>query len=83
MATLLQNVENHAERERDVKKEVNLSQTQEDEPALLIAELETKDSEMMFLKEEAVFPKLLKTSEVNKKSQVWYLDNGSSKHMTS
>lgn len=39
-------------KEKDVQKEVNLSQIQEDEPTLLIDEVGTMDSEMMFLKEE-------------------------------
>lgn len=41
-----------------MQKEVNLSQIQRDEPAVLIADVENAESGMILLKEEAVVPKL-------------------------
>ena len=61
---------------------MNLSQIQEDEPALLIAEVETTNIENMLLKEEKVVPKLRSNNEGQRESQVWYLDNSASNHMT-
>lgn len=63
---------------RDIHKEVNLAKSYEDEPALLMAEV----GDTMLLKEEAVVPKLRTNSEGQRESQVWYLDNGASNHMT-
>lgn len=39
---------------RDVHKEVNLSKTEEDEPALLITECENKETEIMLNEERVV-----------------------------
>ena len=69
-------------KEKDMQKEVNLSQIQKDEPALLIAEVGKAETNAMLLKEETVIPKLKKNIEREKESQVWYLDNGANNHMT-
>ncbi|XP_074352318.1 uncharacterized protein LOC141691479 [Apium graveolens] len=69
-------------RDKEPQKEVNLTQIQGDEPALLIAEIEEPMKEMMLLNEEMVVPKLTEKNEGRKDLQVWYLDNGASNHMT-
>lgn len=51
------------------KPEVNLTQVQNDEPVLLIAEKE-------------VGPKLSDNESEKLESNVWYLDNGASNHMS-
>lgn len=56
-------------RDKEQKPEVNLTQIQDDEPALLIAENE-------------VTPKLSVNGDETFESNVWYLDNGASNHMT-
>ncbi|XP_074337613.1 uncharacterized protein LOC141674807 [Apium graveolens] len=45
-------------RDREMGKEVNLSQIQGDEPALLVAEIENKEKVSMLVNEGNVFPKL-------------------------
>lgn len=60
---------------------MNLTQIQEDEPALLIVEVENTRVENMLLQEEMVVPKLRSHVEGQRESQVWYLDNGASNHM--
>ena len=64
-----------------MQKEINLSKTEEDEPALLFTECGSKETDMIMLSEEKVVPELKATYE-NRESQVWYLDNGASNHMT-
>lgn len=63
-------------RERD--NQVNLTRIQEDEPALLIAEKVGK----MLLKKEMITPQFRTETDGQRESQVWYLDNGASNHMT-
>lgn len=69
-------------REREGQREANLSQALEDEPSLLIAEVGETSAKSMLLKEESVTPKLQLNIKEKKESQVWYLDNGASNHMT-
>ncbi|KAL8089642.1 hypothetical protein AgCh_039213 [Apium graveolens] len=73
-------------RERNTSKEVNLSVIQGDEPALLIAEVgkieHMTGSELLLLNEKAMVPKLQADIGHQRESQVWYLDNGASNHMT-
>ncbi|KAI3498732.1 hypothetical protein L1887_09191 [Cichorium endivia] len=61
------------------KKEadVNLTQTQEDEPALLLTIGGEDVDEIVLLNEEKVFP-----AERANEKDTWYLDNGASNHMT-
>ncbi|KAL8112462.1 hypothetical protein AgCh_019968 [Apium graveolens] len=64
---------------RDVqqREEANLAQMQDDEPALLITE------KMLLVDEGRVTPKLDKTVTNNQTaSNVWYLDNRASNHMS-
>ncbi|XP_074378471.1 uncharacterized protein LOC141720009 [Apium graveolens] len=56
-------------RDRDQKPEVNLTQIQDDEPVLLIAEKE-------------VVLRLRNNESENFETNIWYLDNGASNHMT-
>lgn len=67
-------------REKDQQVEVNMSQTTDNEPALLMAEC---GQEKLFLNERNVSPGLIANGENSKGvSNVWYLDNGASNHMT-
>lgn len=67
-------------REGDAKSEANLTQIPDDEPALLVAECGVKPNNVVLLNEEAVIPKL--SHGENVQSNLWYLDNGASNHMT-
>ena len=69
-------------KEKEYKPEVNMTQAEEDEPALLLMECDDKKGGMVLLNEEKVDPVLSKRSEEKKMSQMWYLDNGASQHMT-
>ncbi|KAL8119266.1 hypothetical protein AgCh_016693 [Apium graveolens] len=69
-------------KEKEMSREVNLSQIQGDELALLVAEIDKNETKKMLLKEETVVPKLRASGEELRQSQVWYLDNGASNHMT-
>lgn len=69
-------------RTKEMRQEAQLSQTEDDEPALILAKHD-KDNEVILLNETGVVPKL--KSDVKQKgvgSNVWYLDNGASNHMT-
>ncbi|XP_074342749.1 uncharacterized protein LOC141680417 [Apium graveolens] len=73
-------------RPREVKQEsrqeAHLSQTEDDKPALLLAKHD-KGDEVVMLNEIGVTPKLnTGASETGEGSNVWYLDNGASNHMT-
>lgn len=69
-------------RERNQKQEANLVQINDDEPALLLSELDENKRQMVLLNEENVIPKLEASGDKKKFSQLWYLDNGASNHMT-
>ncbi|XP_074347159.1 uncharacterized protein LOC141685989 [Apium graveolens] len=67
-------------KDKEQRLESNLAQTYDDEPALLMVE---QEEGKVLLNEENVKPKLMPS--VNNKSggsNVWYLDNGASNHMT-
>lgn len=69
-------------RTRDVKQEALMAQTEDDEPALLLAK-HRKDNEEIMLNETNLVPKLATGEKVKEgASNVWYLDNGTSNHMT-
>lgn len=57
-----------------------MANLEDDEPALLLAKYEREDPEGTLLNENQVIP--LKLSKVQDESNVWYLDNGASSHMT-
>lgn len=67
---------------RDSKPEVNLSQVNDDEPALLLAECGDKEKQLVLLNEEKVIPNLVNQFEHKGDLNIWYLDNGASNHMT-
>lgn len=69
-------------RERNQRTEANLVQIKDDEPALLLTEFDEKKTEMVLLNEENVMPRLEGDKMEKKFSQLWYLDNGASNHMT-
>lgn len=72
-----------SKREKEHKEEVNIAQMQDDEPALLLTEKPEEDSTVMLINEEKVLPKLSQNSEGDQvSSNLWYLDNGASNHMT-
>ncbi|KAJ9551322.1 LOW QUALITY PROTEIN: hypothetical protein OSB04_015367 [Centaurea solstitialis] len=64
--------------------EANLTQTQEEEPALLLSvcgEKTEKNDTMVLLNEDKVFPS--RNEAKNEKGEdIWYLDTGASNHMT-
>lgn len=65
------------QREREQKEEVNLAQMQDDEPALLVTE------KVLLVDEGKIMPRLNQTSRDKQvDSNIWYLDNGASNHMS-
>lgn len=70
-------------RGKEVKEEANMMQILDDEPALLMAESSNDSGDSLLLNEERVSPKLSqKKDEKGAESNLWYLDNGASNHMT-
>lgn len=68
-------------RQREQKQEVNIASIEDDEPALLLAKHE--DVNKVLLNENEVSPKLMAIDrEKQRESNVWYLDNGASNHMS-
>ena len=68
-------------RDKEVNPEANLTQVTDEEPALLLAECHDPKETKLLLNEELVNPKL-KQMEKQTDSNIWYLDNGASNHMT-
>lgn len=69
---------------RKRKYEANLAQGHiDDEPALLIAVLHNSEpKDEIFLNEEKVNPIFKPDDKEQNRSKIWYLDNGTSNHMT-
>lgn len=61
---------------------MNLTQVQDEKPALLMLEHEGKMSDRLFLNEGELVPKLRKEINEAVETDWWYLDNGASNHMT-
>lgn len=63
--------------------EVNFAQTEDDEPSLLLAKHEDRTENKVLLTEKGVTPKLMPINQEKQgESNLWYLDNGASNHMT-
>ena len=70
------------DRDRNQTQEANLTQTsQDEEPTLLFTECKEKEGYVVLLNEESVNPSLISSGH-NDDSNLWYLDNGASNHMT-
>lgn len=70
-------------RGRDHKGELNMVQLPDDEPALLPTENMEGEEIALLVNEEKVTPKLnLSGNNRQESSNMWYLDNGASNHMT-
>lgn len=69
-------------RNRELKEEANMAKLEDDEPALLLAKCDTKRGETgtPYLCENQTNPSQMLKSQGE--SNVWYLDNGASSHMT-
>ncbi|KAM0039898.1 putative RNA-directed DNA polymerase [Helianthus debilis subsp. tardiflorus] len=63
------------------QEEVNLAQTQEEEPALLLT-VHGEDPPALVLLNEDKFVPRQQSSSISDNRNVWYLDNGASNHMT-
>lgn len=73
-----------ARRKKEQKNEVNLTQVECDEPTLLLAKCDDDKGEMILLNKEGMTPKLsVVGNDKSNESSIWYLDNGTSNHMTS
>lgn len=69
-------------REKESKPEANLALLQDDEPALLFIERNHEKGKALLLNEGKVAPKLSDNADKKGESNVWYLANGASNHMT-
>lgn len=70
-------------RMKEQKQEVNIAEIEDEEPALLLAKHDKTEESEMLLNEKTPMPKLLAAKEVKRgESNLWYLDNGASNHMT-
>ena len=71
-------------RTREQKHEANIVEIEDEEPALLLANHVKEEDNLMLLNEQKVAPKLVKEGAEEKRieSNLWYLDNGASNHMT-
>lgn len=68
-------------RDKEQKEEANMMQVPDDEPTLLLTERNEVEKNVMLINEAKVSPKINKgAGEVI--SNLWYLDNGGSNHMT-
>ncbi|KAL8116448.1 hypothetical protein AgCh_022808 [Apium graveolens] len=69
-------------KEKENKLKANLAQIQDDEPALLLTEFEKVNNDTLLLNEKGLVPKLQKDEAMKVESNLWYLDNEASNHMT-
>lgn len=69
-------------KEKESRVEANLTQTEDEEPALLLTERADEEKHELMLNEESVVPKLRSGYDKDVETNVWYLDNGASNHMT-
>lgn len=70
-------------RDKEPMEEAHFSQIPDEEPALLMVECEKNDKVSMLINEEHVVPKLTQGDVIETtESNLWYLDNGASNHMT-
>lgn len=67
-------------RAKEQKEEVNMARLEDDEPALLLAKCGKGDSGDTCLSERQLIPSQM--TKLQSESNVWYLDNGASSHMT-
>lgn len=68
---------------KEQRQESNLAQVEDDEPALLLAKCDKEEGDMKLLNKKQVIPALFADSEEKRvESNVWYLDNRASNHMT-
>lgn len=70
------------ERDREQKIEANLTHTHDEEPAMLMLECDKDRKGELLLNEGEVKLQLNQGSDKREESNVWYLDNGESSHMT-
>ncbi|KAL8156095.1 hypothetical protein AgCh_001254 [Apium graveolens] len=68
--------------DKEQKPEANLTQIKDDESALLPTKYEEVNGTALLLNEEGVTPRLVTEIESGKATNVWYLDNRASNHMT-
>lgn len=69
-------------RDKEPIFEANLTQVDVDEPTLLLTECGEEERNVVLLNEGGIAPKLKSESEKKTYSNLWYLDNGASNHMT-
>ncbi|XP_074336150.1 uncharacterized protein LOC141673314 [Apium graveolens] len=70
------------QREMNQRPEANMAQIKNDQPVLLLSELDESKVKMELLNDENIIPKLDTSAKEIKTSQLRYLDNGASNHMT-
>lgn len=70
-------------RSKETKQEMNMVQMDDDEPALLLAKYKKDEGDLMLVNEGRVMPSLSTGDDTTRgESNIWYLDNGASNHMT-